>query len=107
MGRVLLLVASPRSRRRSARTWAPEEPRGDGLPWPMLHEQQALRVRLGGSEQAAAASRAQVLVSQGYGPLLEWLQHPGQHPGERPPAAQAGGPAGCPGHEMQGLFEAA
>lgn len=73
----------------------------------MLHEQQALQVRLGGSEQVAATSRAQVLVSQGYGPLLEWLQHPGQHPGERPPAAQTGAPAGCQGHEMQGLFEAA
>lgn len=50
----------------------------------MLREQQALQSRWGAAEQIAAAERAQVLVSQGYGPLLQWLNHEGRHPGEQP-----------------------
>lgn len=79
MGRVLQLVA----RRRAPRRRNPEEPQGDGLPWPMLREQQALQARLGAAEQAAAAHRAQVLIAQGWGALEGWLLHEGQHPGER------------------------
>jgi hypothetical protein len=53
----------------------------------MLREQQALQVRLGAAEQAAAAHRAQVLIAQGWGALEGWLLHEGQHPGERLPGA--------------------
>jgi len=70
-GEVQLQVASAKTRRRSTRKRTPEEPQRDGLPWPMLREQQALQARWGAAEQAAAAKRAQVLVSQGYGPLIE------------------------------------
>ena len=42
----------------------------------MLREQQALQAHLGAAEQAAAAHRAQALVSQGWGALEDWLNHP-------------------------------
>ncbi len=83
MGRVLQQVA----RRRAPRRWNPEEPQGDGVSWPMLCRQQALQVRLGATEQAAAAHRAQVLITHGWGALEGWLLHEGQHPGEQPPRA--------------------
>jgi len=81
--RVLQLVATPKASRRGPRKRNAEEPQGDGLQWPLLREQQALQAHLGAAEQAAAAHRAQALVSQGWGSLEEWLNHPGQHPGER------------------------
>lgn len=62
----------------------------DGLSWPQLREQQRLTAHLPPAEKAAAAQRAALLVSQGYGALEAWLNHPGQHPGERPPSAPAG-----------------
>ena len=57
------------------------------MPWPMFCRQQALQARLGAAEQAAAAHRAQVLITQGWGALEGWLLHEGQHPGERLPGA--------------------
>jgi hypothetical protein len=36
----------------------------------------------------AAARRAQVLISQGYGPLQAWLSYSGRHEGERSVEAQ-------------------
>lgn len=64
----------------------------DGLHWPQLREQQHLTAHLPPAEKAAAAQRAALLVSQGYGApgLKEWLNYPGQHPGERPASAPAG-----------------
>ena len=59
----------------------------------MLREQQALQIRLGAAEQAAAAIRAQVLVTQGWGALRDWLEAPEAHLGERPP--QPTQAAGC------------
>lgn len=56
----------------------------------MLREQQALQARLGAAEQAAATTRAQLLVSQGYGVLQGWLEAPEAHPGERPPQPAQG-----------------
>lgn len=53
----------------------------------MLRQQQALQARLGAAEQAAAARRAQVLITKGWGALEGWLLHEGQHPGERLPGA--------------------
>jgi hypothetical protein len=64
-----------------------DEAQGDGLPWPLLREQQSLQARWGEAERIAAAERAQVLITQGYGPLLPWLEAPGTHPGEAPAAA--------------------
>ena len=87
MGRVLQLVATPKAGRRGLRKRSAEEPQGDGVLWPLLREQQLLSAHITESEQSAAAERAHVLVSQGWGALEEWLNHPGQHPGERPPAA--------------------
>jgi hypothetical protein len=78
-------VATTRSGRRGPRKPADDEPQGDGLQWPGYREQLRLRAGIPEAEQRAAEQRAQVLVSQGYGALLEWLQHPGQHPGERTP----------------------
>jgi hypothetical protein len=74
----------------------------------MLREQQLLRAHLPEAEQAAATERAHVLVSQGWGALEEWLNHPGQHPGERPQAAQVRelGVRQKPAHLVD-LFEAA
>jgi hypothetical protein len=68
--------------RRTRRKPAADEAQGDGLPWPLLREQQALQVRWGEAERIAASDRAQVLITQGYGPLLPWLEAPGPHPGE-------------------------
>jgi hypothetical protein len=70
----------------------------------MLREQQALQARWGGTEQAAAAVRARVLVNQGYGPLLGWLQHPGQHSGEPPARAAA---TATTGRSLADLFDEA
>jgi hypothetical protein len=109
--RVLQLVATPKASRRGPRKRNAEEPQGDGRQWPMLREQQALQAHLGAAEQAAAAHRAELLVSQGWGALEAWLNHPGQHPGERPAAApnrDLGGsqnPAGLA--DMADLFDAA
>lgn len=88
VGRVLLLMARPRSRPRSPRRQAPEKLPGGGPPWPMLRQQQALEASLSQAEQAAAARRAQVLISQGYGPLQAWLSYSGRHEGERSVEAQ-------------------
>ena len=72
---------------RTSRPKRPEKPlQGDGIHWPGIDAQQALQARLGPVEAAAASVRAVVLVEQGWGPLEDWLNHPGQHPGERPPA---------------------
>ena len=68
MVRVLQPVATPRIGRRGPRKRIAEEPQGDGLLWPLLREQQALQAHLGAAEQAAAAHRAELLVSQGWGP---------------------------------------
>jgi len=73
--------------RRTRRKPAADEAQGDGLLWPLLREQQALQARWGEAERIAAAERAQVLITQGYGPLLPWLEAPGTHPGEAPAAA--------------------
>ena len=103
VGRVLQLVA----KRRAPRKRTPEQPLGDGLPWPMFREQQALQARLGAAEQAAAANRAQVLVEQGWGALEDWLLHEGQHPGERPPATSARQPVAGQSDQVLSLFDAA
>ena len=87
MERVLQPVATPRAGRRGPRKRSAEEPQGDGVLWPGLREQQQLRARIPEAEQQAAEARAQLLVSQGYGALEEWLNCKGQHPGERPAAA--------------------
>jgi hypothetical protein len=68
--------------RRTRRKPAADEAQGDGLLWPLLREQQALQACWGDAERIAAADRAQVLVTQGYGPLLPWLEAPSPHPGE-------------------------
>lgn len=73
--------------RRTRREPTADEAQGDGLPWPLLREQQALQARWGEAERIAAADRAQVLITQGYGPLLPWLEAPGPHPGEAQAAA--------------------
>jgi hypothetical protein len=78
---------TPAPRRRRGRQKPAEEELADGLPWPMLRQQQALLAQLPEGEAEAAERRAQVLVGQGWGALQDWLEHPGQHPGERPPAA--------------------
>lgn len=75
----------------------------DGLGWPQLREQQRLAAHVPPEERAAAAQRAAVLVSQGYGALAQWLQHPGQHPGERPPAT----PQAVHQPQLADLFDAA
>ena len=108
MGRVLQLVATPKAGRRGLRKRTAEEPQGDGVLWPLLREQQLLRAYIPEAEQSAAAERAHVLVSQGWGALEEWLNYPGQHPGERPPAApvrELGVRQNRAG--LTGLFEAA
>ena len=87
MVRVLQLVATPKSGRRRRRNLAAEEPQGDGALWPLLREQQLVRAHIPEAEQQAAKARAQLLVSQGWGVLEEWLNYPGQHPGERPAVA--------------------
>ena len=94
MVRVLQLVATPKASRRGPRKRNAEEPQGDGLQWPLLREQQALQAHLGAAEQAAAATRAQLLVSRGYGALQGWLEAPEAHPGERPAAPMDREPAG-------------
>lgn len=86
-------MATTRAGRRGPRKQPPEQPAGDGLQWPGYREQLRLRAGIPEIEQLAAEQRAQVLVSEGYGALLEWLQHPGQHPGERPP--QSGQAPAC------------
>lgn len=103
VGRVLQLVA----KRRAPRRRTPEQPLGDGLPWPMLQEQQALQARLGGAEQVAAVDRAQVLITQGWGALEAWLMHEGQHPGERAPATSGRRPADRRSAQVLDLFDAA
>jgi len=82
-------MSAPRSGRRGPRKRTAEEHQGDGVLWPSYSEQLQLRAQIPQAEQAAAAERAQVLVSQGWGALEEWLNHPDQHPGERPAAAPA------------------
>lgn len=89
LAEIVLVVAFRRSARRAQQQQPEGMAQGDGLQWPMLRHQQALQARLGQAEQAAAAMRAQVLISQGCGPLMPWLQHPGSHPGERPAASGA------------------
>jgi hypothetical protein len=88
--RVLQLVATPKASRRGLRKRTAEEPQGDGVLWPLLREQQLLRAHLPEADQAAAAARAQLLVSQGYGVLQGWLEAPEAHPGERPPQPTQG-----------------
>ena len=74
----------------------------------MLREQQLLRAHLPEAEQAAATERAHVLVSQGWGALEEWLNHPGQHPGERPAEAPDRDPRGSQNPaDLADLFDAA
>lgn len=107
VGRVLQLVGTPKARRQSTRKRPPVEPQGDGLPWPGLRQQQALLEGLGASEQIAAAQRAQVLISEGYGALQPWLTHQGQHPGEPPARASHREPAVRRNHHLLGLFDAA
>lgn len=101
------LVGTPRARRQSPCRRPPVEPQGDGLPWPGLRQQQALLAGLEAGEQIAAAERAQVLVSQGFGALQGWLTHPGQHPGEPPARASHREPAVRRNHHLLGLFDAA
>ena len=79
--RVLQLVATPKASRRGPRKRNAEEPQGDGLQWPLLREQQALQAHLGAAEQAAAAHRAQMLVSQGWGGLAGLVGGPRPAPG--------------------------
>jgi hypothetical protein len=102
------LVPTARSGRRGPRKHAEDQSQGDGVRWPLLREQQQLKAHIPEAEQAAAAERAQVLVSQGWGALEEWLNHPGEHPGERPAVA----PEQKPGARrtpacLADLFEAA
>lgn len=95
--------------RRTRRKPAADEAQGDGLPWPLLREQQALQARWGEAERIAAADRAQVLITQGYGPLLAWLEAPGPHPGETQTAATDFKPAARQPRRsaLADLFEAA
>ena len=72
----------------------------------MLRQQQALQASVGEGEQAAAARRAQVLISQGYGPLQAWLTYSGRHEGERSAEAQEPSGAECL-TSPKDLFEAA
>jgi len=90
--------------RRTRRKPAADEAQGDGLLWPLLREQQALQARWGEAEQIAAAERAQVLITQGYGPLLPWLEAPGPHPGEPQAAATDRAPAARQ-HQRRALVE--
>ncbi len=101
------LVGIPRARRQSSRRRPPVEPQGDGLPWPGLRQQQALLEGLEVSEQIAAAERAQVLISEGYGALQHWLTHQGQHPGELPARASGREPAVTRNGQLTALFDAA
>jgi hypothetical protein len=106
--RVLQLVATPKASRRGPSKRTAEQPQGDGRQWPMLREQQALQAHLGAAEQAAAAHRAQMLVSQGWGALQAWLEAPGQHPGERPAEAPDRDPRGSQNPaDLADLFDAA
>lgn len=74
----------------------------------MLREQQLLRAHIPEADQQAAEARAQLLVSQGWGALEEWLNYPETHPGERPPAAPDREPGGRQNRAgLAGLFEAA
>ncbi len=73
--------------RRTRRKPVAAAAQGDGLQWPLLREQQALQAPWGVAERIAAADRVQVLITQGYGPLLPWLEAPGPHPGEARAAA--------------------
>ncbi len=107
VGRVLQLVGTPRSGRRGPCRKGPAEAQGDGLPWPGLRQQQALLAGLEAGEQIAAAQRAQVLISEGYGALQPWLTHPGQHPGELPARASDREPAVRRNRHLLGLFDAA
>jgi hypothetical protein len=79
--------------RRTRRKPAADEAQGDDLPWPLLREQQALQAHWGEAERIAAADRAQVLVTQGYGPLLPWLEALDPHPVEAQAAATTHAPA--------------
>jgi hypothetical protein len=86
-GRTEAMPRTPAPRRRRGRQKPAEEELADGLPWPGFRRQQALLSQLPEGEAEAAEHRAQVLVGQGWGPLRDWLEHPGQHPGEQPAAA--------------------
>ena len=107
MGRVLQPVATPRSGRRGPRKRFAEEPQGDGILWPSYSEQLQLRAHIPEAEQAAAAERAHVLVTLGWGALEEWLNHPGQHPGERPAAPLDREPSERRKPSLADLFDAA
>ncbi len=107
VGRVLLLVGTPRAGRRGPRRKGPAEAQGDGLPWPGLRQQQALLEGLEASEQIAAAERAQVLITQGHGALQGWLTHQGQHPGEGPAAPSGREPGVRRNQPVLDLFDAA
>jgi len=72
----------------------------------MHRQQQALQASVGEAEQAAAARRAQVLISQGYGPLQAWLSYSGRHEGERSVEAQEPSRPECLASPRY-LFEAA
>jgi hypothetical protein len=100
-------VATIRSGRRGPRKRSGEEPQGDGILWPGYSEQLQLRANIPEAEQAAAAERAQVLVSQGWGALEEWLNHPGQHPSERPVLAPDRHPGVRRNPGLADLFDAA
>jgi hypothetical protein len=102
-GRMEAMPRTPAPRHRRGRQKPAEEELGDGRPWPMLRQQQALLAQLPDGEAEAAERRAQVLVERGWGALQTWLEHPGQHPGERAPAA--GGTAAA--DPLAALFDAA
>jgi hypothetical protein len=102
-GRAEAMPRTPAPRQRRTRQKPAEEELGDGRPWPMLRQQQALLAQLPEGEAEAAEHRAQVLVGQGWGPLQDWLEHPGQHPGERPAAAGRNAAA----DPLAALFDAA
>jgi hypothetical protein len=107
VGRAQPPMGAPRSSRRGPRKRSAEEPQGDGVLWPSYSEQLQLRAHVPEAEQAAAAERARVLVSQWWGALEEWLNHPGQHPGERPAAPLDREPAGRRKPSLADLFDAA
>ena len=65
--------------RRQRRQKGQDEPRWDDQRWPLLTASAAGREP---AEIAAAAQRAQLLVEQGYGPLMPWLTAPSPHDSE-------------------------